>query len=178
MKNVKKLTLFSAISVVIGCVVGSGVFVKPGRVLEAAGSSNMALLAWILGGLISLTGALTLSEISSRMPKTGGIYVYIEELFGKPWAFVSGWMQSIIYGPALSSALSLYFASLTAQFLEIPDTAVKPIAVVALLAVASTTAFSTSCGALIQNTTTFIKLIPIAVLGVAGLLWGNAEVFD
>src|SRR5687768_2718896 len=120
MKTTPKLSLLSAISVVIGCVIGSGVFVKPGRVLAAAGDSNSALLAWLAGGLISLAGGLTLSEIASRIPKTGGVYVYVEELFGRPWAFVSGWLQSIIYGPALSSALSLYFASLFVEFLGIP----------------------------------------------------------
>jgi APA family basic amino acid/polyamine antiporter len=174
-----KLKIWTAISIVIGCVIGSGVFVKPGRVLIAAGDSNSALLAWVIGALISLAGGLTVAEIASRIPKTGGVYVYVEELYGKTWGFVCGWVQSIIYGPALLSALSLYFASLLTQFLEIsPDGIVKPIALISLFFLSAVTAYSTACGAFIQNTTTFIKLIPIAVLGIGGLFLGEAEIFN
>lgn len=170
----KKLSLITAISVVIGCVIGSGVFVKPGRVLLAAGSANGALLAWTLGGLMSLAGGLTLAEIASRSPKTGGIYVYMEEIFGKLWGFLAGWVQAIIYGPALMSALSLYFASLFLQFMEIENkTMVKPVALIVLFILVTVTAISTQLGALIQNLSTFIKLIPIAVLGIAGILMGT-----
>jgi len=179
MSTSAKLKIWTAISVVIGCVIGSGVFVKPGRVLIAAGDSNSALLAWLCGGLISLAGGLTLAEISSRIPKTGGIYVYLEELFGKVWGFMCGWVQALIYGPALMSALSLYFASLLLQFMAIQDTSlIKPIALLTLFTLASATAYSTACGAIIQNLTTFIKLIPIAILGIVGLVMGEAPIFN
>lgn len=174
-----KLKIWTAISVVIGCVIGSGVFVKPGRVLVAAGDSNTALLAWLIGGLLTLAGGLTLAEIAARIPKTGGIYVYMEELYGKVWGFVCGWVQSLIYGPALMSALSLYFASLFGQFIGLdPATSVKPIALLTLFLLCGITAYSTSYGAVIQNITTFIKLIPIAVIGLSGLLLGDAPIFN
>ena len=174
-----KLKIWTAISIVIGCVIGSGVFVKPGRVLVAAGDSNTALLAWLIGGLLTLAGGLTLAEIAARIPKTGGIYVYMEELYGNVWGFVCGWVQSLIYGPALMSALSLYFASLLGQFIGLdPATSVKPIALFTLFLVCSVTAYSTVYGAVIQNVTTFIKLIPIAVIALSGLLLGDAPIFN
>jgi basic amino acid/polyamine antiporter, APA family len=174
----RRLTIWTAISVVIGCVIGSGVFVKPGRVLVAAGTSNGALLAWLLGGLLSLAGGLTIAEIAFRIPKTGGVYVYVEELFGKPMGFICGWVQSLIYGPALMSALSLYFASLFAQFFGLDATAtVKPIAFIAMFFLCTVTAYSTAYGAFVQNLTTIVKLIPIAVLGVAGLFMGGESIF-
>src|SRR5262245_16044404 len=105
MKTAHQLTLWSAVSVVIGCVIGSGVFGKPARVLMASGNMELSLVAWVAGGLISLAGGLTMAEIAARIPKTGGVYVYVEEIFGRSWGFVSGWVQAIIYGPALSSAL-------------------------------------------------------------------------
>ena len=177
--NTPKLKIWTATSVVIGCVIGSGVFVKPGRVLMAAGDSNSALLAWILGGLISLAGGLTLAEIGARIPKTGGIYVYMEELFGKTWGFVSGWVQALIYGPALISALSLYFASLLTQFFDIEDPSLtKPVALITLYALSGVTAYSTSGGALLQDVTTFVKLIPILVLGIAGIFMGSSPIFN
>ncbi len=174
-----KLKIWTAISVVVGCVIGSGVFVKPGRVLVAAGDSNSALLAWTIGGLISLAGGLTLAEIASRIPKTGGIYVYMEELYGKTWGFVCGWVQSLIYGPALMSALSLYFASLLGQFIGLsPETSIRPIALATLLLLAGVSAYSTAYGAIIQNVTTFIKLIPIILIAAAGMAMGDAPIFD
>lgn len=178
MNSTAKLKIWTAISVVVGCVIGSGVFVKPGRVLVAAGSSNAALGAWLIGGLISLAGGLTLAEIASRIPKTGGIYVYVEELFGNMWGFVVGWVQSIIYGPGLWSALSLYFASLFVQFIGASDTMVKPIALLTLFLLASVTAVSTTFGATIQNVTTAVKLLPILFLGLAGLFMGSAPIFN
>ncbi|MGE3608384.1 MAG: APC family permease [Bacteriovoracaceae bacterium] len=177
MKN-KKLNLWTAISVVIGCVIGSGVFVKPGRVLIAAGDSNRALLAWVIGGLISLAGGLTLAEISARIPKNGGVYAYVEELFGESWAFVTGWLQAIIYGPALSSALSLYFASLLIQFLGISDSYQKFIALFTLFILSTLSACSLHFSAIVQNLTTTIKLIPIFVLGIAGLWLGEEQIFS
>lgn len=170
---VAKLKIWSAISLVIGCVIGSGVFVKPGRVLVAAGDSNSAILAWILGGLISLAGGLTVAEIASRIPKTGGVYAYIEELYGKEIGFITGWVQTLIYGPGLMSALSLYFASLFSQFFNIADSSLKPIALITLFFLSSISAFGTRYSAWIQNATTLIKLLPIIAIGLVGLFLGN-----
>jgi basic amino acid/polyamine antiporter, APA family len=179
MHDAPKLKIWTAISVVIGCVIGSGVFVKPGRVLLAVGDSNMALLAWLLGGIISMAGGLSVAEIATRIPKSGGVYVYIEELFGKLWGFLCGWVQAIIYGPALMAALALYFGSLMAQFLNLPDTnMVKPIALISLFILSGVTALSTNWSAIIQNSTTFVKLIPIAILGIAGLAMGDSPIFN
>lgn len=175
MKNTKShLKLWTAISVVIGCVIGSGVFVKPSRVLQAAGSPRQAILAWVFGGLISLAGGLTMAEVASRIPKTGGVYVYVEELFGKSWGFVSGWVQALIYGPALSSALSLYFASLLIEFFGLPESIIKPIAIFTLFFLSAICALSTGHGIIIQNITTIIKLVPILVIGMMGLFIGGS----
>lgn len=171
------ISLWTAVSIVIGCVIGSGVFVKPGRVLSAAGSSDSALLAWLLGGLITLAGGLTVAEIASRIPKSGGVYAYMEELYGKKWGFVVGWVQSVIYGPALMSALSLYFASLFAQFFGMADTQVRPIAYIAMFILCTVTALGTHYSAWISSATTVLKLIPIAVIGIFGLAMGTNSIF-
>ena len=172
-----KLKIWSAISLVIGCVIGSGVFVKPGRVLLAAGDSNSAIMAWVIGGLISLAGGLTIAEISSRIPRSGGVYAYIEELYGKEIGFMSGWVQTLIYGPGLMSALSLYFASLYAQFFQINEGFVKPIALITLFLLSSVTTFGTQYSSWIQNATTLVKLLPIFAIGVFGLFAGNETIF-
>lgn len=172
-----KLSVWTALSLVIGCVIGSGVFVKPGKVLLATGNSSTALLAWVLGGLLTLAGGLTIAEIAFRIPKTGGVYVYMEELFGKELGFICGWVQAIIYGPALMSALSLYFGSLFTQFFKMDPMMSKGVAFIALFLLSSISAWSTEKSALISNVTTVIKLVPIAMIGVWGILKGHEPIF-
>jgi len=171
-----KLKLISAISVVVGCVIGSGVFVKPGRVLIAAGDSNSALMAWLIGGIISLAGGLTIAEIGSRIPKSGGVYAYMEELYGKELGFVTGWVQTLIYGPGLLSALSLFFGSLFSQFFNLSDSLNTPIALITLFFLSTVSILGTQYSAWIQNATTLVKLIPIFAIGILGLMLGEAPV--
>jgi APA family basic amino acid/polyamine antiporter len=172
-----RLKLATAISLVIGCAIGSGVFVKPGIVLTAAGSSNGALLAWVLAGVMSLAGGLTVAEIAMRLPETGGVYVYIEELYGKKFGFVCGWVQTLIYGPGLMSALALYFGSLFAQFFSFAPTEQKSIAFISLFILAALNVVSMRGAALLQNVTTVLKLLPILAIGVAGLSLGSEQIF-
>ena len=161
-----KIGLWTAMAILVGCVIGSGVFVKPGRVFLAVQDSNLALMAWLLGGLITLAGGLTVAEVAAKIPRTGGVYTFIEELYGKAWGFVCGWTQVIIYGPALMSALSLYFASLFLQFFNLDSTLLRPIAFIALFSLASVSVAGTNYGAWLSNMTSILKLIPIAVIGI------------
>ena len=77
-----KIGLTVALSIVVGTIIGSGVFMKPGSVLDYSGSSNMAILAWIIGGLLTLASGLTVAEIGAQIPKNGGLYTYLEEIYG------------------------------------------------------------------------------------------------
>lgn len=177
MKSVQKLNIWSAMAVVIGCVIGSGVFVKPGRVLMMAGSSDLAILAWILGGIMTLAGGLTIAEIAFRMPKTGGVYVFVESLYGKSFGFVAGWVQSIIYGPGLIAALALYFSSLFVQFFRIDPYWQTAISLFTLYFLTAISILGTKYSSWIQNSTTIIKMIPIILIGVFGLIFGHEPVF-
>lgn len=173
-----QISLFNAISIVIGCVIGSGIFAKPGRVLQATGNSNEAILAWVLGGVIALLGALTLAEIAARIPRVGGIYTYSEEIYGKPFAFINGWMQSIIYGPALSAGIGLYFSSILAQLIGLEDQLIKPISIALILVISVVNTIKMSWGTTLQNLANFGKLIPIFGIIIAGLFFGDHEVFN
>ena len=103
----KSVTFIEAIAIVIGMIIGSGIFLKPGIVLFNAGSPLMGLLAWIAGGIITLASALTVAEISSAIPKIGGLYTYLEELYGEVWGFLLGWVQTVISYPASGAALAI-----------------------------------------------------------------------
>ena len=109
-----KIGLTVALSIVVGTIIGSGVFMKPGSVLDYSGSSNMAILAWIIGGLLTLASGLTVAEIGAQIPKNGGLYTYLEEIYGSFGVFIRS-MQTIVYGPIIGT-LGLYFSSLMINF--------------------------------------------------------------
>ena len=80
----KELGVFSAMALVVGCVIGAGVFFKPEAIYTATGGApGMGMLAWIIGGLASLLGALTFAEIAVMIPKTGGMVAYLSDVFGE-----------------------------------------------------------------------------------------------
>lgn len=83
----RSIDLFSALALVIGTVIGSGIFFKQASVLSYSHSTTLALLAWFFGGVLTLTSGLTIAEIGSQMPQTGGLYIYMHNLYGKVWGF-------------------------------------------------------------------------------------------
>lgn len=173
----KEVGLITAASIVTGCVIGSGVFVKPGRVLVATGNSSLALWAWVIGAIITIAGGLTIAEISTRIPKTGGIYIYIEEIYGKTAGFLCGWVLTLVYGPAVMSALALYFGSLLSNFLHITGPRAQlSIAVITTLLLSSLSIFGTRYAGALQALSTIAKLIPIFVIAIAGILLGHEPV--
>ena len=173
----KEVGLITAASIVTGCVIGSGVFVKPGRVLAATGNSSLALWAWVLGAIITIAGGLTIAEVSTRIPKTGGIYVYVEEIYGRTAGFLCGWVLTLVYGPAVMSALALYFGSLLANFLHLTDPRAQiTIAVTTTLFLSSLSIFGTRYAGALQAISTIAKLIPIFVIAIAGIFLGHEKI--
>jgi APA family basic amino acid/polyamine antiporter len=174
----KEVGITLATSLVIGTVIGSGIFMKPGKVIEFAGDSTMALWAWILGGLITLASGLTIAEVGTQIPKTGGLYVYLEEVYGKIWGFLCGWVQTIIYGPAIIGALGLFFGSLVANLFQLGAEWKLPIGIGSVLFLAVVNSLGTKYGGFVQNAATFGKLIPIALIAIFGVWKGNGQLLD
>ena len=96
-----------AISMVVGNVIGSGIFAKPGTIATEAGSFGLIISAWIVGGLLSLMGALCVAELAAMLPQAGGLYVYLREAYGKLTAFLFGWSEFLFHRPASTGALSV-----------------------------------------------------------------------
>lgn len=174
----KDIGLSVAMSLVIGTVIGSGIFMKPGVVIEYAGSANLALIAWLLGGVITIAGGLTIAEVGVQIPKTGGLYVYMEEVYGKVWGYLCGWMQTIIYGPAIIGALGLYFGLLLANLFYLSEAWYLPLGIGAVIFLAVVNSYGTKYGGSIQTITTIAKFAPILLIGVLGIWKGNEQVFS
>ena len=102
---------YMAISVVVGNVIGSGIFVKPGNIAASCGNFPVILLVWCLGGVLCVLGALCFAELATMLPRAGGIYVYLYHAYGKLPAFLMGWMDLLFLRPASIGALAVIFCT-------------------------------------------------------------------
>jgi APA family basic amino acid/polyamine antiporter len=98
-----------AIAIVVGNVIGSGIFAKPGRIAYEAGRFDLIMAVWVAGGLLCLLGALCFAELATMLPHAGGLYVYLREAYGKLTAFLFGWQEFLFNRPASTAALSMIF---------------------------------------------------------------------
>src|SRR6266516_1812383 len=105
---------------VIGGVIGSGIFRKPGVMASQLGSPEILLFVWILAGVITLFGALTNAEIGGLIPETGGQYVYFERMYGPFFAFLYGWAVFAVIQTGSIAAVSYVFAEYATQFGNLP----------------------------------------------------------
>jgi len=103
---VRELNAYHAISIVVGVVIGSGIFLVPAEMMQAAGSAKLVFLAWIVGGIFSFFGAMTYAELGAMKPQAGGEYVYIRDAYGPLAGFLCGWTWTVIVKPSSLAAIS------------------------------------------------------------------------
>jgi len=159
-------------------VIGSGIFFKPSIVFRNAGSPTMGILAWIVGGIITIASGLTIAEIAAAIPKTGGIFIYLKELYGEKWAFLFGWVQTVIYVPGSVAALSIVLATQATNFVPMSSIQQKLFAIIMLLTITIANVLSTKLASKIQFLSTIAKLIPIFIIIALGLIKGTAHSFS
>ena len=169
----RSLGFWSAISIVVGTIIGSGIFFKQASVLDSAGNSNLAIAAWIFGGVITLAGGLTIAEIGAQMPYTGGLYIYIENIYGRILGFLAGWMQIIVYGPAIIAAVAGFISILLANFFGLGSEWRIPLAILSIIAVGLINFLDNKVGAAFSVATTIAKMVPIAAIIIFGIFWGD-----
>ena len=172
----KDLGLVSALSLVVGMVLGAGAFMKPPAVLEVAGDYNYALLAWIIGGVFSICGGLTLCELGVMFPKTGGMLVYLEKIYGAKVSHLYGWMITVLFAPSLVGALVGYFSSVFCLLFNIDEAYRMAVSAGVLGFIALINAIGVKEAGYLQTFATICKLIPILLLAIFGLWKGNGQV--
>jgi len=174
----REIGFLEAITVVIGMVIGSGIFFKPSIVFKNAGSPTIGILAWVAGGIITMASGLTIAEIASAIPKTGGIFIYLKELYGEKWAFLFGWVQTVIYVPGSVAALAIVLATQATNFVPMSGLSQKLFAILMLLIITTANVLSTKLASKIQFVATIAKLIPIIIIIALGLARGTAHSFS
>ncbi|MDR4022190.1 MAG: APC family permease [Eubacteriales bacterium] len=172
----KRYGLVTAICMVVGIVIGSGVFFKAEKILTATGGDlPTAILAWIIGALIMLVCAYTFSLMASKYEKVNGIVDYAETVVGKGYAYYMGWFISVIYSPTLASVLAWIAARYTCVLLGVPDVTGGTCMMIAglfMCASYAVNALSPRLAGKVQVTATVIKLIPLFLMGIIGTAIG------
>jgi amino acid transporter len=166
----RRLGAFSATTIVVGTVIGSGIFVTPGRVAALALSPGPFLLAWVLAGIAALCMSLVYTELAPMFPKAGGGYEFIKNAFGEPIGFGYGWALIIgSYIPVIA-LLAMAFTNYLGYFVALSDVEGRLVAVALIVALAAVNVRGVKLGGLVQNIFTIGKLGALGLVIVAGLL--------
>ena len=170
----RNVRLVDAVFMIIGNVIGTGIFITPVGVFKDAGSIGMALLVWIFSGVYCLIGGLVYAELGTLIPRSGSSYTYIKEILGRPPAFIYVW--SMILAPqASNAATALSFAIYITKPLFLscdpPTLLVSILALVMFLGISYINGRSVPLTLRIINSLTFIKLIPLAAIIIVGLYY-------
>jgi APA family basic amino acid/polyamine antiporter len=173
-KLARTLNFRDLLFIVIGGVIGSGIFLTPGGVLSQVGGAVFpALMVWLVGGLLSLLGALTYGELSATNPAAGGLYIYIRDSFGRFPAFMFGWAFFTMITSGAVAALAVAFSQYFSQLVPMSDVAQKGVAVASIVVMVIVNVIGTRRSANLNNLTTMIKILALLVMSAILLYLGK-----
>ena len=172
----KKLTLYGLTMIAVGGCIGSGIFVTPAQIAAALPSPGLFLMVWVLGGLVALTGALTISELGGMFPGSGGVYVYLKETYGKMAGFLYGWAILLVINTGALAGLCVAFAQYMQVFFpEIGETGKTGIAACTILLLTGINMLGVHISQGLGNVFAALKLLAIGSIVVAGFVFYDPE---
>lgn len=181
----RTITLFNGVAIIVGSIVGSGIFVSPKGVLAEAGSFGAALVIWIMCGFLSLIGALCYAELGTTITRSGGDYAYILDAFGPCLAFLQLWVNLIIIRPTAQAVVSLTFAYYVLQpgfeTCDPPKIAVRFLAAICISILTFINVYSVRAATRIQDVFTVAKILALIIITLTGLVMigqGEVEYFN
>lgn len=165
----REIGVFGGVSIIGGIMIGSGIFYLGSYVLERTGmNSGLALLCWIIGGIITLFGGLCYAELGTSIPKAGGRVVYLNEAFHPVVGFMAGFTDWLIGGPGSVAAIAIAMMNVFKSFFNIGELGIKAAAIVIILGLTAYNLIGVKLASRVQSISMVAKLIPIAiVMGVA-----------
>jgi APA family basic amino acid/polyamine antiporter len=169
----KKYGLWTTVAMVIGIVIGSGVFFKADNILMASGGNvKTALIAWLVGAVSMIFGALVFAECSNRFERSNGIVDYAEGIVSEKFAYLIGWFNAIIYYPALAAVLSWVAANYTAILFNQEGNFVWIMSAIYMLGIYTMNYLSPILSGKFQVASTVIKIVPLIIISVVGIFQG------
>ncbi|XP_067662764.1 Y+L amino acid transporter 2-like isoform X2 [Haliotis asinina] len=181
-KLLPKISLLNGCTVIIGCIIGSGIFVSPKGVLMYSGSVGASLLIWIICGLFSMVGSYCYAELGTSIVRSGADYAYIYEAFGPFIAFVRLWVECIIVRPCTQAIVALTFAYYVIEPLfpdcEQPDLAVRLLAALCILVLTFVNCYDVKWATRVQDVFTYAKVLALVLIVITGFVQLGRGQFD
>ncbi|XP_042241847.1 Y+L amino acid transporter 2-like [Homarus americanus] len=181
----KELGLLEGVAIILGIIIGSGIFISPKGVLQETGSVGMSLTVWVLCGLLSMIGALCYAELGTSIPKSGGDYAYINTAFGSLPSFLFLWDANLIFVPTTNAIMGLTFAKYVIQPFfpdcNIPDSAVRLIAALSITFLTFINCWNVRLTTKLQDAFMVTKigaLLIVIIAGMVHLFMGNTQNFN
>ncbi len=188
---VRGLGLLAAISIIVGNVIGTGVFLKARVMTCNVGSPEAVILVWVAAGILSLAGALTYAELSAMKPQAGGEYVFLRDAYGRIWSFLYGWMQIFIAKTGSQASVAVAFAIFANDLLggtlrqvilqtsvfgyEYELTTLQVVAVAMIVIITVINLLSVSTGGNIATVLTFVKIALVLLVGIGAFLLADGN---
>jgi basic amino acid/polyamine antiporter, APA family len=172
----KELGLYGLTMVAVGSCIGSGIFLTPSQIAGYLPSPLLIFLVWGIGGIITLTGALTFAELSSMFPQSGGVYVFLRESYGELFGFLYGWAYLLVITSGANAALSIACAYYLAFIFPLDQTGITLAAILALIIVTVINILRVKAAEVFTNVFTGLKLLGIGAVILIGIIFGKSDV--
>jgi amino acid transporter len=171
----RELGLLDTTMINVGTMIASAIFIVPATIAARVPGSALMILVWVVGGVVSLLGALSVAELGAAYPEAGGQYAYLREAYGPPWAFLYGWANFLVINPASIAAIAVGFARYLGFFVPMSPGAIQGIAVLSIAGLTVLNCLGVRPGATTQNVLTLLKMGALAALiGTAFILPGGS----
>ena len=171
----RELTLLDSTMINAGTMIASAIFIVPATIALHAQGSALTVIVWVVGGLVSLMGALAIAELGAAMPEAGGQFVYLRAAYGPVWGFLYGWGAFMVINTASIAAIAVAFAQYLGYFFPLSDAEIKIVAMLSTVVLTTLNCFGLKMGAWTQNVFTFLKMAALAgIVMVSFVLKGGA----
>ncbi len=171
----RKLSRLDLTIIVIGSVIGSGIFLTPSGIARQLPSPPLILMVWVLGGLLALSGAFTFAELGARMPHAGGVYVFLTRAYGGLVGFLYGWAYFLVVNTGGLAALSIAFATYLGFFVPLSPAGVKLVAISGLVLLTAINYLGVKWGGIFADVFTLLKLVGILGVILVGFIGGQPD---
>lgn len=173
-----QLGLWDTVSVIVGIVIGSSIYRTPSTIFSTVESAWIGLGAWVVGGLLSLVGAFVYAELATSYPRHGGDYVYLTRAYGSWSGFLFGWAQLSVIRSGNIGMMAFIFARYTARLFGIGGNSLAYLAIGSVIALSAINLFGAIMGKWTQHVLNIAKVVGLAGILAAGLLWGSPSALN
>jgi len=171
----RELGLLDSTMINAGTMIASAIFIVPAIIAQHVGATGPILLVWIVGGVVSLFGALSVAELGAAMPEAGGQYVYLSRAYSPLWGFLYGWATFVVVNTASIAAIAVGFATYVGFFTPLSELGVRSVAVVSIVVLTGINCLGVRLGATVQNVFTLLKIAALMALVTLAFAPGSGD---